>query len=250
MIHDIMLEQTKARDLTPLFIGHEVCAKKQKFGPHARDYYLIHFCINGKGTLQDKYGVHEISAGELFIIRPGEITTYFADGEKPWEYAWIAFQGEIANIFNTDRSTYPVPLQFGAEIRELSQNVVTAPSVYIALLFRLIYTLFNEQKATPNTAEKIRQYIHFNYMQDLTLQQLSHYFGFERSYLYRIFQRAYGMSIKAFIIKTRMEQARVLLERGYSVGETAFAVGYKDPFNFSKAYKRLFGVPPKAQKHG
>ena len=38
------------------------------------------------------------------------------------------------------------------------------------------------------------------------------------------------------------------MEKGYAVGETAFAVGYKDPFNFSKAYKRHFGVSPKAQK--
>ena len=47
-----------------------------------------------------------------------------------------------------------------------------------------------------------------------------------------------------------MEQARILLKKGYGVGETATAVGYKDPFNFSKAYKGYFGTAPKQEKSG
>ncbi len=248
MFHEFMLENTTAGDLIPIFAGHEACEKNHKFGPFVRGYYIIHFCLSGKGKLLDKYGCHEIGAGQLFIIRPEEITTYVADSQTPWEYTWLAFHGAMAKLFDTDRSVYRVPLELSVELRNLAQSGVTTPSVYIALLFRLIYTLFNEAPQTADVAEKVKQYIRFNYMNDLTVANLAELFGFERSYLYRLFYRRYGTGIKEFLIKTRMEQAKSLLEKGYGVGETAFAVGYKDPFNFSKAYKERFGVSPKEER--
>lgn len=57
------------------------------------------------------------------------------------------------------------------------------------------------------------------------------------------------MSIKEYIIKTRMEQAKTLLSLGYTVSNTAFAVGYRDPFNFSKSYKKYFGTTPISHKN-
>ena len=79
---DVMLTKANsAQDLIPLFIGEEECAKSHSFGPYVRDYHLIHFCISGKGRLWDKFGEHEIKAGDLFIIRNGETTGYTADKE-------------------------------------------------------------------------------------------------------------------------------------------------------------------------
>jgi AraC-like DNA-binding protein len=46
-----------------------------------------------------------------------------------------------------------------------------------------------------------------------------------------------------------MEQAKALLSLGYTVSNTAFAVGYNDPFNFSKSYKKYFGIAPIAHKN-
>lgn len=250
MYKQVMIENTNAQDFSPIFSGHEICKKNHRFGPYTRNYYIIHFCLNGKGELFDKYGRHTISAGELFIIRPEEITTYVADAQNPWEYAWIAFDGNMADVFQTNQSVYSVPMDIGASIRDYVQQNITAPSAYIALLFRLLYCLFSESKEPQNVVEKIKQYVRFHYMNDLTVRGLSLYFGFERSYLYRLFQRNCGIGIKDFITQTRMEQARILLKKGYGVGETATAVGYKDPFNFSKAYKGYFGTAPKQEKSG
>ena len=45
-----------------------------------------------------------------------------------------------------------------------------------------------------------------------------------------------------------METANKLLSERYAVGVTAGAVGYKDEFNFSKAFKKYYGAPPKNYK--
>ena len=247
MYREIMIESCGARDIVPIFSGYELCEKGHSFGPYTRNYYLIHFCLSGKGKLFDKFGEHEIKKGELFIIRPGEITTYTADESDPWEYAWISFGGEVAKIFDTDSSVYPYPIEAGIAIRELWQEGVSSPYAFISFIYKLIHQLFGEKKESYTIAEKMKRYIKFNYMEDISVEKISDYFGFERSYLYRTFKNAYGIGIKEYIVKTRMEQAKNLLKKGYSVGSTAHAVGYRDQFNFSKAYKKHFGVAPKKE---
>ena len=243
-----MIDDICTKDIIPIFSGHEVCEKNHKYGPHIRDYYLLHFCLNGTGVLIDKFGNHTIRQGELFIIRPGETTTYLADGNTPWEYSWVAFGGELADLFNTDRSVYPFPIEIGLSLREFSIDRETNPAIFLSLIYKLIYYLFNEKKDNSSIPEKIRQYIDFNYMDNISVLTISNYFGYERSYLYRIFKNHLGVGIKEYIIKTRMEHAQILLKKGYSVGNTSLAVGYNDQTNFSKAYKKHFGESPKKKE--
>ena len=243
-----MIDDICTRDIIPIFSGHEVCERNHKYGPHIRDYYLLHFCLNGTGVLIDKFGNHTIRQGELFIIRPGETTTYLADGNTPWEYSWVAFGGELADLFNTDRSVYPFPIEIGLSLREFSIDRETNPAIFLSLIYKLIYYLFNEKKDNSSIPEKIRQYIDFNYMDNISVLTISNYFGYERSYLYRIFKNHLGVGIKEYIIKTRMEHAQILLKQGYSVNKTSLAVGYKDQTNFSKAYKKHFGESPKKKE--
>ncbi|MBQ9714480.1 MAG: AraC family transcriptional regulator [Clostridia bacterium] len=248
MQQETMIERTNACDLIPIFSGHEICCPNHSFGPFIREYYILHFCLHGEGKLSDKFGTHKIQAGEFFIIRPDELTTYTADGANPWEYTWIAFHGKMSDVFNTERSVYPFPRALGEKLRELAQANISAPSAYLAVLYELLYQVFHEKNEQLGVAERIKRYIDFNYMQDLSVLHLANRFGFERSYLFRIFKRAVGCGIKQYLVKVRMEQAQTLLNKGHTVSAVGFAVGYKDPFVFSKAFKNYFGYSPKGKK--
>ena len=87
--------------------------------------------------------------------------------------------------------------------------------------------------------------IKFEYMKNVTAGGIAKSFGFDRTYLFRIFKERYGMSIKSYITDVRMSHARELLLSGHRVCDAAYMVGYRDEFNFSKAYKKYFGYPPK-----
>ena len=231
-------------DISPLFFGHECCASLHSFGPYVRDYYLLHFCLAGHGTLEDKYGRHEISAGELFVIRPGEITLYTADKDEPWEYIWLAFKGNRAEAFNLGASVIAYPEDTVERLCELIERETLSPYAYLGIIYELIHKLFHGSEERPDRLAMIRRYIKYNYMKPLTVNELSSSFGFERSYMFRMFKRRYGIGIKEYITKTRMERANVFLNDGFSVTETAHMTGYADTFNFSKAYKRYFGHSP------
>lgn len=246
---ELFIDKSESQDLSPIFFGAQACTKNHSFGPHTRNYYIIHFCLCGCGKLKDKFGEHNISAGQLFIIRPNEITTYTADSVTPWEYVWLAFEGKIANVFNTDRSVYHSPKEIEQKLLALFEKEESSPYIFISLLYQLIYSIFSNKSDNSDVISKVIQYINFNYMTEITIKNLSLQFNFEQSYLYRLFKKKTKMSIKEYIIKTRMEQAKILLSLGYTVSNTAFAVGYNDPFNFSKSYKKYFGTTPISHKN-
>ncbi len=243
----IIADEDSFGDISPLFVGDEECEQGHKFGPAVRDYYLIHFCLDGKGVLKDRYGEREVEGGELFIIRPGEITVYRADDVSPWHYIWIAFTGEKAEKFNTGHSVYPYSKETGHRLKTLINNDELAPERYLAFIYDLMCELlFDDGEAveTEDKLHKVRKYIKYNYMHGLRVDMLARTFGYERSYLYRIFKARYGVSIKDYITKARMENAKKLLLRGYTVFKTAKLVGYEDEFNFSKAFKKYHGISP------
>lgn len=248
MFKQYFMSDSTSVDLKVEFCGHEKCANGHFWGPYVRDSYLLHFCLNGKGVLQDKYGEHNISSGEFFAIRPDEVTTYRADDVDPWEYVWVAFSGNDASFFNSNESVYPFDKEIGLELLNLVNDKILSPTAYKAIIYKLIYALSNQKSETVTVATKIKRYIKFNYMQDIYVEQLSHLFGFEKSYLFKLFKKNVGVGIKEYLTRIRLEKAKEFLEKGFFVNETAFLVGYKDTFNFSKAFKKRFGVPPVSVK--
>ena len=83
-------------DLCLYQYGHEKCAPGHLFGPATRNHYLFHYVLSGTGTLMaaDSKGEnhsYQIRSGQGFMIFPGQITTYIADVNVPWEYVWVEF---------------------------------------------------------------------------------------------------------------------------------------------------------------
>src|SRR5690606_23563461 len=87
-------------------------------------------------------------------------------------------------------------------------------------------------------------YINFNYPQQLTIVELATRIGYHRSHLSKLFKQIHGMSTLSYLIKVRLEQAKLLLVQGIPVHQAAQAVGFHDPLYFSKLFKRRIGMTP------
>ena len=239
------LISAKASDVTPLFIGREACEPAHSYGPYIRDCYIVHFCLNGCGTLTNRQGTFKINEGQFFVIREGEVTTYTADRDNPWEYVWIAFRsGE--RCFGGDVSVFDTPHGLDDRLTEIIAEGSLSREGCLAVIYDIIYhTSHPRQTSQDNERVRIiRRYIRYNYMRPITVNSIAESFGFERSYLYRAFKARYGIGIKEYITSVRMEKAEEFLRRGYTVKESAQMVGYADEFNFSKAFKARCGVSP------
>ena len=77
--------------------GQDTCEPGYNYGPAVRSFYLVHYVMSGKGTYTIKGRMHDVSAGQAFLIPPGESTIYQADKTDPWAYCFFAFDGKMAS---------------------------------------------------------------------------------------------------------------------------------------------------------
>jgi AraC-like DNA-binding protein len=97
--------------------------------------------------------------------------------------------------------------------------------------------------------QKALRLVHMQYWDDLSLATLARESGASTSHLSRCFREATGTSFRNYLLRTRLERAKVLLSRGqHSITEVADAVGLRDLARFDKLFKRYTGLTPSAYK--
>ena len=91
----------------------------------------------------------------------------------------------------------------------------------------------------------MRNYVEKMVSSRVTVEELAEYCGLDRHYLCRVFKAETGLTLQEYVIGCKMRRARELLAVStLSVGDVARSVGYDDSFNFSKMFKKRFGMPP------
>ena len=160
IINKVLVDEVNG-NMLPLFVGYEKCKSAHSFGPFVRECYLVHFCLSGRGTLVNKDGEHKVKQGQLFVIRPGEITTYTADVNDPWEYAWIGFKCDGESWFSGKKTVFDTPSELDERLMECVRTEQFCRELCLSLLYELKYRLFSpkESNDTEDRIRKIKEYI-------------------------------------------------------------------------------------------
>jgi len=84
---------------------------------------------------------------------------------------------------------------------------------------------------------------------ELTREQLAEYAGLSPSRFHAIFQEATGIAPMQYVQRLRLRRAQeLLLATDLSIKQIADAIGFNDPFHFSRLFKRDAGVSPRAYR--
>lgn len=124
------------RDLYPVLVGHYQCPSLNSYGPHVRDYCIVHCVLKGKGTLYNARGAHPVSEGELFVIREGEVTTYVADKDDPWEYTWLGFSGIRAKLFDNAPDVLETPADLDTKLFQYVKRGGSSSDIFSSISVR------------------------------------------------------------------------------------------------------------------
>ena len=93
--------------------------------------------------------------------------------------------------------------------------------------------------------DDILHYIDHNYTQNITLENIAPLFGYNHSYLGKIFSKKTGQSFNSYVDHVRIEQAkRLLLQDDSKVYTVAERVGYKNVDYFHIKFKKYVGQSP------
>jgi len=250
MRKDIMLNNLGFLDVNPLTLGMQECAAGHSWGPSLRSYYLIHYVFSGKGTFTTTRGSYSIGRGEVFVMRPDEICSYKADEHDSWRYCWVGFEcvRPIDDILANDHYNAIDCESLFYSLRD-ADKVQSREWFVCGRIYEILSRLNVQSDVKANESNRYikmaRNYIESQYTEQITIEGLARQLGLNRSYFSKIFRQETGKSPQDYLVDFRLEKAALLLRGGgTSCGEIARMVGYADELNFSRMFRRRYGISP------
>lgn len=253
-------------DLNLYQYGWERTEPLHSYGPHARNHYLFHYVISGRGVLYADDNAYTIEGGRGFLIVPGVPTTYVADREDPWEYTWIEFDGlrareslSLAGVSRHQPVYTPLNREAGRLLEEQMLYIVNhsqaSPIRQIGQGFLFLDQLVQSSAGQrPQTQRRLRDFymkealsfIEQNYQRDISIEEIAAFCGLNRSYFGKVFRDTMGESPQAFLLHYRMARAAQLLkESTLPISAISAMVSYANQLHFSRAFKSVYGVAPR-----
>lgn len=150
------------------------------------------------------------------------------------------FQNELMRIFS-------------ASVEEYKRKLVYSDQRQMALLIDLLVLLcremsHNRSEINRNSISNIREIqsrIENSYFEKISISALAAEYYMSVSYLSHLFKRTTGYAVIEYLTKCRLSQAKkLLLNTQMSITEIAYATGFLDSSNFSRLFKKKYGLSP------
>jgi AraC-like DNA-binding protein len=225
-------------------------------------------CIEGSGVVTTPGGEAILSPGDLVWLPSGKPHAYRASAERPWSILWVHFAGSECDgwrdlLFGNDpRLLCRVPPERMGElsldrihaILEKGHSLVDLAEAAGAFRQSLsaLARLRSWPGATPSArarvaacVEKLRTgWNHVHRLEELAIQA-----GVSVSHFSTLFRMETGCSPIDFLIRQRIAHAaRLLATTEGSVSSVAATIGCEDPYYFSRQFRRVMGVSPRAYR--
>jgi AraC-like DNA-binding protein len=248
------------------FCGYEKTVPNHAIGPSVRDYYIFHIIHKGKGIVRSNAKEYSHREGTGFILYPEVVSYYASDGKDPWEYSWVAVKGTGIEKILSSTSLSPLQCQFNhrsfdffkffsaehaGSIEFDTAAVLTLKSSLLSFFAHLVNLNGNahghkiEKGMEPVYIQAVENIIHTNFHNKITIEAISASIGLNISYLGELFKKEKGITMKEYLTKTRLERScELLINTSHTIGDIARSVGYTDPLQFSKMFKKHKSVSP------
>ncbi|ABR35561.1 AraC family ligand binding domain-containing protein [Clostridium beijerinckii] len=238
----------------------------QKFPNHFHDYYVIGFIENGKRYLSCKNKQYIIETGDLIVFNPGDIHTCEQIDNRTLDYRCINIKKDVMKKITfeiTGKEYLPNFMEFVLFRNELTSSLkelhlmimeeekdLKKEELFLFIIEQLIREYSNpvsEMTIQEASAEikTVCDYLENNYMENITLNQLSNLTGLSKYYLLHSFTKQKGISPYNYLQTIRIGKAKKMLEQGIAPIDVAFKTGFTDQSHFTNFFKKLIGLTPK-----
>lgn len=253
-------------------IGEQLCEKQYLGEEHIQWCYEITYVIEGKGMniINDKE--YEIRDGDFFITSVGVRHNIRATNHL--RYMFLGFTIEDSNLSEDFqildhffRNSPPDILKVDNEIRKLlascldeynsdilcrSAMIESHLTTLLISVMRSYFALHTKSyRSESNASEGLSIYTALLYIDSKicsirNVGDVQKQFNYSQSYLSHTFRKQMGITLQQYICRRKIEEAiRLMTEDNLSITEVSHRVGFSSPQAFTKAFKRVRGIPPK-----
>jgi len=251
--------------LTLTLGGREHCNPDYAIRRHEFPFYVFEYVVSGRGTLRLDRRRHELRPGMVFAYAPTTDCEIHADPRDPMVKYFLGLAGDGVAA-RLRRCGVPPgtarQLAAHAEVTTVLEDLVREGQRSGKLARRICATLFEllllkiEDMSTlaSHASEPAREaFLRCKALIDAeaerlgSLDEIARATGVEASSVCRWFRRYQGSSPYQYLLRRKMNlAAEYLVEHGGLVKEVAQRVGFADPYHFSRAFKAVHGVAPRA----
>jgi AraC-like DNA-binding protein len=257
------LQPGPTRDITVVCGGCERVRPDYIVQRRTFSYYAVEFVAEGEGQLMLAGRTARLGPGVVFAYGPGVPHSIRTEPGRPMVKYYVDFVGRRAKQLLERSPVRPgsmVQVSTPGDVREifetLQRNGVGESPFGPALCAALIPVLLLKiaERAVPAngadpralaTYQRARALIDQRFLELKTLDEVARAAGVNLSYLCRLFRRFDHQTPYRHLLHLKMNRAaQLLLDRGLLVKEAAAELGFSDPFNFSRAFRSVFGLSP------
>lgn len=229
------------------------------------DEFQLVYIIKGEGWFESEhFSRTKITAGNAFIIFPGEYHNYLPNIETGWTEAWIGFKGEYAEhlvhqgFFSIDNPILKVGVHDSLwEIFRQAFNIAMKQKPayqqqlagYVNLILSSVYTE-NKQPADINdqlfdNINLAKKYMNEHAHEALKMEKVAQVIGMSYSLFRKVFKTYTGFSPGHYFLQLKLARSKeILLTEDLTCKEVAFQMGFETVEHFHTIFRKYFGVSP------
>ena len=137
------------------------------------------------------------------------------------------------------------PNQLRSELfYSIAECIITDQVSVFEQLGRINFKKQNTNEELIRSLQLAKTYIDEHLFSELNIDILASTAYLSKYHFIRLFKTIYRYSPYQYILQNRLIAAKSFLEKGMSVFDVAFQIGFSDVPTFSKAFKKKFGHAP------
>ena len=246
------------------FILHDETLFMKGIYTHWHENIEVLHCLEGSGIIQLDADSLEIHEGETVIVNSRCLHAIRTDDKI--RYLCLIVDNEFfkSNGIKIDSLIFDIKFT-DVEANELMKNIwkvfehknemfEKAEKRQSILTFILhlckMHSRIRKEEAEHNSKAYAAvldavEYINVNFIQRITIEELSNMFNYSKYHFSRLFKENTGLTIIDHINKRRCEHARLLLrDTQKPVSQICYECGFDTPSYFTKEFKLQYGLLP------
>ncbi|MDN3670450.1 AraC family transcriptional regulator [Echinicola jeungdonensis] len=233
--------------------------------PEGIPQHILIYCIKGKGWVEVDGKKWEVKPNEYVILPSNEPHKYGALQENPWSIFWVHFNGneakEISNVLKRNGQLFvhhaPFTLKLEKSWQEIYQtlesgymteNLLISNSSLRSFFLILAFGASMGQNAPVKDLKAIDQSIAFmraNLDHCWPLKDLAKKVNLSKSHYANEFKNHTGYSPIVYFNHLKIQKACQYLQfTNLNINEVANALGFGDPYYFSRLFSKSMGISP------
>jgi len=227
------------------------------FEPHTHEAFGIGAIESGAERFRYRGTQHVAPTNAVVTMNPDEIHTGESAGEEGWRYRMVYLDPDLLEQVTGVRHWWfrDVTRLDALRARQLcghiyalwhTEDPLAQQGVLLDLIdtFRPLAQHAPQRREGAHRFERVREYLHDNYMRSLTLDDLASVAALSPYHFQRQFKAHFHVTPHQMLMAIRLWRAKHFLTQGMPAADVAALTGLTDQSHLTRAFTLRYGITP------